>query len=124
MASNSLAIPYDRILRSGRALRPWFIGFSSAWILNRLLSRWAENKWLLKADANPWKWNDEVAVITGGSSGMGALVAKGLADKGVKVVVIDIVPLAEDAKKSKCAAPPLHVFGYAIAWKIGRLWEY
>lgn len=36
-------------------------------------------------------WDNEVAVVTGGSSGIGALTVMGLAEKGVRVAVLDIV---------------------------------
>ena len=63
---------------------------------NALLTTWARNNWQLKTGQVPWKWTEEVAVVTGGSNGMGALVVKGLAAKGLKVAVLDIQPLPED----------------------------
>lgn len=62
---------------------------------NALLSAWARNNWQI-AEQTPWIWDKEVAVVTGGSNGMGALVVKGLAAKGVKVAVLDIQPLPKD----------------------------
>jgi NADP+-dependent farnesol dehydrogenase len=38
------------------------------------------------------KWSGKIAVITGGSSGMGAAIAKKLLDHGVTVIVLDINP--------------------------------
>lgn len=41
-----------------------------------------------------------MAVVTGGSGGIGAFVVKGLASKGVKVAVVDIQPLSDDLRTS------------------------
>jgi len=63
--------------------------------VNALLSAWARNNWQVGEKA-AWKWDEEVAVVTGGSNGMGALVVKGLAAKGLKVAVFDIQTLPKD----------------------------
>jgi all-trans-retinol dehydrogenase (NAD+) len=68
--------------------------------LNSLLSAWARNNWVWGtgrgAEFGKDGWEKEVAVVTGGSNGIGALIAKGLAAKGVKVAILDIVEPAED----------------------------
>jgi all-trans-retinol dehydrogenase (NAD+) len=67
------------------------------------LLRWANNilDW---GSINNWKtdtyaWNKEIVVVTGGSNGIGALVAEGLAKKGIRVVVLDYQPLSWKARK-------------------------
>lgn len=54
--------------------------------------------------ANNWtndryKWSEEIAVVTGGSGGIGGHVVKLLAERGIKVVILDIQPMMNDAGK-------------------------
>ena len=77
--------------------------------INAALSRWANNRWLLKADTVAWRWPDEIAVVTGGSRGIGAVVVQQLMALGVKIAVLDVVPLCDELKPGKlneqcCAA--------------------
>jgi all-trans-retinol dehydrogenase (NAD+) len=37
-----------------------------------------------------YNWNQEIVVVTGGSDGIGAMVVKFLAERGIKVAVLDI----------------------------------
>ncbi|EQL01259.1 hypothetical protein G6O67_007083 [Ophiocordyceps sinensis] len=39
-----------------------------------------------------WDWTREIVVVTGGSSGIGELIVRRLAQRGIKVVIIDINP--------------------------------
>jgi len=63
--------------------------------LNAVLNRWAENGWIWRSDNRDWDWDHEVAVVTGGSNGIGGCVAKKLVSHGIKVAVLDITPLSE-----------------------------
>ena len=65
-------------------------GFVST--VNRFLNQWAQNNWVLRSDKSNWQWNQEVAVVTGGCSGFGLLVTKGLIKRGVRVAVLDVGP--------------------------------
>jgi all-trans-retinol dehydrogenase (NAD+) len=77
----------------------WTLGFT-AWVgTNKLLSAWARNNWLLASNQKQWDWPNEVAVVTGGSGGIGELIVKGLVAKGVKVAVLDVQPLPEALAK-------------------------
>jgi 3-oxoacyl-ACP reductase-like protein len=70
---------------------------SYAWIvveLNAVLNSWAENRWRWTNDKSNWNWRSEVAVVTGGSAGIGACVVKKLVLHGIKVAVLDIGPLS------------------------------
>jgi short-subunit dehydrogenase len=61
---------------------------------NSVLNRWAENKWVWKTDKSKWDWKREVAVVTGGSAGIGACVVKKLVSRGIRVAVLDVSPLS------------------------------
>lgn len=74
----------------------WLLAIGLIRKANKVLSDWADNKWIWKDDKSVWHWETEVAVVTGGSNGIGAMVAKGLVSNGIKVAVIDVQPLSED----------------------------
>lgn len=81
------------------ALHPWifspsfvrtlsaFLGLGVVRSLNKRLSRYLSNNW--KSDAKFVK-SQEIVLITGGASGIGELMAKDFAGRGVKVVVLDL----------------------------------
>ena len=47
-----------------------------------------------------YNWDKEVVVVTGGSDGIGAIVVKLLAERGIKVAVLDVQPLTYEAPPS------------------------
>lgn len=56
------------------------------------------NRWLDNAVTNNWAndtyvWSQEVVVVTGGSDGIGKIVVHLLAEKGIKVAVLDVQEL-------------------------------
>ncbi|KAL4962372.1 SDR family oxidoreductase [Aspergillus stella-maris] len=53
--------------------------------INTSLSREAQNNWVKSA---PWNPSNEIALVTGGSSGIGRQIVRDLARLGVKAVVI------------------------------------
>ena len=59
------------------------------------------NHWIRKSDIARWNWPKEIAVVTGGSGGFGLLIVKGLAAKGVRVAVLDVVPMSTSVKSSE-----------------------
>jgi hypothetical protein len=69
--------------------------------INTKLNQVALNNWTWTSQAKKWKWPREVAVVTGGSSGIGLHIVKQLAAKGVKVAVFDIQPLPKDVEGRK-----------------------
>jgi all-trans-retinol dehydrogenase (NAD+) len=81
----------------------WYLTWSfTLWAaveVNAVLNRWAENKWLWKNDTSAWEWKNEIAVVTGGSQGIGACVVKGLVSHGIRCAVLDVAPLSEDFSK-------------------------
>ncbi|KAL8891810.1 MAG: hypothetical protein Q9215_001246 [Flavoplaca cf. flavocitrina] len=57
--------------------------------LNSLLSTAALNNW----NRSKYEWNKEIVVVTGGSDGIGKLLALLLEERGAKVAILDIQPL-------------------------------
>lgn len=70
------------------------------------LFRWA-TAWLDAGVLDNWKndkydWEDkEVVLVTGGAGGIGGQVVKLLAERNVKVVVLDVIPMTFEAGKSR-----------------------
>ncbi|KAF1835017.1 NAD(P)-binding protein [Decorospora gaudefroyi] len=65
----------------------------------------AANAWLNDAVTNNWAsdsyvWSREVVVVTGGSDGIGKIVVQLLAEKGIKVAVLDVQELTYEAPSS------------------------
>jgi all-trans-retinol dehydrogenase (NAD+) len=96
----------------GRLLSPittdtlhWYLKWSltlwAAFDINSLLNRWADNRWLFRNDISGWDWKKEIAVVTGGSSGIGACVVKKLVSYGISCAVLDVVPLSENFTKGE-----------------------
>lgn len=94
-----LGLHHATILR----LIKWGLAAWTAVEANDVLNRLAENRWSWTSDKSNWTWPNEVAVVTGGSAGIGACVVKKLVSHGVKVAVLDIGPLSNqftDGKQS------------------------
>jgi all-trans-retinol dehydrogenase (NAD+) len=71
----------------------WLFGFGLVRNLNEAINALARNNFSLSSSKADWDWENEIVVVTGGSSGFGALYAKDLSAKGIHVVVMDINPL-------------------------------
>lgn len=76
------------------SIAKWAFGLSSAHYLSSELTEFSRNNWR-RADTHRWNWEEEVAVVTGGCSGIGEEIVKALAKRGVKVVILDVSPLPE-----------------------------
>ena len=66
-----------------------FLGLGIVRGVNRKLSQWVANNW--KKDAKFIK-SQELVLISGGTSGIGKLMAEDFARRGVKVVILDLNP--------------------------------
>ncbi|KAI9767473.1 MAG: hypothetical protein M1840_005702 [Geoglossum simile] len=60
---------------------------------NSFLSRGVMNSW----QSDQYNWAKEIVVVTGGSAGIGSFIVKLLAERGIKVAVLDVIPLAFEA---------------------------
>lgn len=87
------------------------LGLSLIRGLNNKLNQYSANNW--KKDAKFIK-SQEVVLITGGSSGIGWVMASDFAKKGVKVVVIDLNPPKNPFRKCPrdvlCLSPILKYY--------------
>ena len=68
----------------------WLFALGLARNLHVFLSEIAQNNFRLRSERHRYVWPKEIAVVTGGTGGFGALISKGLAAKGVNVMVVDI----------------------------------
>lgn len=107
--TNRIAILRDprRVEQIVKALK-WCLAFGVTGAVNRKLNQVALNGGRWGSETARWNWNKEVAVVTGGCSGIGALVVKGLVGRGVKVAVLDINDLP--ANMQGCEYLPFHTW--------------
>ncbi|KAG9195734.1 hypothetical protein G6011_00855 [Alternaria panax] len=56
---------------------------------NAALNAWATNNWQIRA-GHGWNWSSEIAVVTGGCSGIGKAIAEALTSHGIRVAVLDV----------------------------------
>ncbi|KAF3911863.1 hypothetical protein AA313_de0209390 [Arthrobotrys entomopaga] len=85
-----IAADYQTLSKAIRSALIWGVFYK----INRYLNWGTSNNWVKD---NSWVWEKEVALVTGGSGGIGELVVKGLAEKGLKVVVLDVIDLTYEA---------------------------
>lgn len=72
----------------------------------RWLSNYYSNRVINNWKADKYDWSKEIVLITGGAGGIGGHVVQMLAERGVKVVVLDIQPLIFTACKPTQPPPP------------------
>lgn len=64
---------------------------TSTWLSNGVTNNWTSDK---------YDWDREVVVVTGGSDGIGKIVVQLLAEKGIKIAVLDVQDLTYEAPPS------------------------
>ncbi|KAH0565785.1 hypothetical protein GP486_000830 [Trichoglossum hirsutum] len=87
-----LALTHQTLLRRIRIL--FYIGiyrWATSFLNGRVLNNWENDK---------YDWAKEIVVVTGGSGGIGGNVVKLLDERGIKVVVLDIIPLTFEASSN------------------------
>ncbi|PQE27439.1 short-chain dehydrogenase protein [Rutstroemia sp. NJR-2017a BVV2] len=63
----------------------------------RLVSNYLERGVLNNWTDDKYDWDKEIVLITGGAGGIGGQVVKLLAERGIKVVVLDVIPMTFEA---------------------------
>ena len=82
--------PHPKLLKALRQL--------AALALLTRLSTWLDRRILNNNLRDPYNWNKEIVVLTGGSNGIGLRIAHLLGERDIKVAILDITP----------PQPPLH----------------
>jgi len=62
---------------------------ASSYLSDKVVNNWSGDK---------WDWSKEVVVVTGGSDGIGKVVVGLLAERGVKVAVLDVQGLTYEGE--------------------------
>lgn len=74
------------------------IRYLFAFGLLRLASKYADVGMLNNWKKDNYDWNKEIVLITGGAGGIGGHVVKLLAERGTKVVVLDVIPMTFETR--------------------------
>jgi histidinol-phosphate/aromatic aminotransferase/cobyric acid decarboxylase-like protein len=67
--------------------------------VKNFLDKGVSNNWV----SDTYNWSKEIVVVTGGSDGIGMKVVMLLAERGIKVVVLDIQPPKYTGTYSRCS---------------------
>ncbi|EWC48862.1 hypothetical protein DRE_00167 [Drechslerella stenobrocha 248] len=90
LVSSAPYLSVSTTIRLVKAITGFVIVKAIASRANAYFSWKAENNW---ATDDKYDWEKEVLLLTGASSGLGEQMAQMLADRGVKVVALDVQPL-------------------------------
>lgn len=89
------SLPPDYDLTAATTVFKVIFGLGLTRAINRKLSSMAANSWRW-GPAPGWNWPKEIAVVTGGCSGIGLAIVRKLRAKGIRVAILDIQPLPEE----------------------------
>jgi hypothetical protein len=93
---NALSAQYSGVLKSLKVVAGLSVLRSvSAWLDDAVTNNWSNDTYV---------WSQEVVVVTGGSDGIGKIVVHLLAEKGIKVAVLDVQELTYEGKSSSTCA--------------------
>ncbi|TVY41878.1 Dehydrogenase [Lachnellula subtilissima] len=67
------------------------VRWASGYLDNGVLDNWT---------ADRYDWDKEIVLITGGAGGIGGKVVQLLAEKGIKVVVLDVIPMSFETRSN------------------------
>jgi all-trans-retinol dehydrogenase (NAD+) len=67
--------------------------------IKNFLDKAVSNNWV----SDTYNWSKEIVVVTGGSDGIGMKVVQLLAERGIKVVVLDVQPPKYTGTSSRCS---------------------
>ena len=79
------------------SLSSWIQTFAALGLV-RVVNSWLTRRTLNNGVKDAYNWTNEVVLITGGSDGIGARIAQMLAERDIKVVVLDVQPLAYEPR--------------------------
>jgi hypothetical protein len=85
-----LASEYGTVFKTIRTLATLgVLNTVSNYLSEKVINNWSSDE---------WDWSKEVVVVTGGSDGIGKVVVGLLAERGVKVAVLDVQQLTYEGK--------------------------
>lgn len=87
--SSDQAYYYSAVLKTLQSAIYTAVGVKLILALNKWITYQSINNFV---DDTTWDWPKELAVITGGSSGIGAETVQGLSKHNVKTIILDINP--------------------------------
>ncbi|KAJ4346486.1 uncharacterized protein N0V89_010415 [Didymosphaeria variabile] len=100
---SQLAFQNETLFRALRSLAALSVlGSISGWLDDKVVNNWKSDE---------WDWKKEVVVVTGGADGIGKSIVLLLAEKGIKVAVLDVQKLTYEAP------PSVHYFQCDLASK-------
>ena len=79
----------------------WLLAIGVGRNINSFLSELAYNNFYWSSSKGDWDWPNEIAVVTGASSGFGTLYTKDLTRKGIRVAALDLNDLPAELKSNR-----------------------
>lgn len=92
------SLPADYDLTTAKTVLKFLLGIGLVRSINRKLSSMAANSWRW-GPAPGWDWPKEIAVVTGGCSGIGLAIVRNLRAKGIRVAILDIQELPKELSR-------------------------